>query len=124
MEDLRLAIGGRIRRLRRARSGPNGKPLSITALAEHASLSSDYLNKLELGHYTPSADTLLALARALDVRLDELVPVSREATKRGATLEGLMASVSRYRASEIEYLVSVIEAIMERPRSSRPPKRG
>jgi len=90
------------------------------ALANDASLSPDYVNKLELGRYTPSADTLVAIARALDVRLDEIVPVSTDASERGEALDELCAVVSRYRTAEIRYLVEVIRAVML-SRSSHPP---
>lgn len=63
MHDLRLALGARIRELRR------GLNLSQEALADRAGLHWTYLSDLERGQQTPTLDVVNRLARALGVTL-------------------------------------------------------
>ncbi|MEZ4442379.1 MAG: helix-turn-helix transcriptional regulator [Polyangiaceae bacterium] len=116
MADLKMEIGRRVRQLRRARRGPGQRGLTIRALARRAALSEDYLNKLELGRYMPSAETLLALAAALDVRVADLLPHTERHDERGEALDELCAVASRFSASEIRYLIAVVGTVMDYPR--------
>ena len=66
MKDLRPALGGRIRQLRR------GLKLSQEELADRAGLHWTYLSSdLERGQQTPTVDVVNRLARALGVTLAE-----------------------------------------------------
>ena len=57
----------RLRKLRQARD------LSQAALAERAELSREYVNKIEAGRYDPPLSTLNRLAKALRVKVTDLV---------------------------------------------------
>jgi transcriptional regulator with XRE-family HTH domain len=61
------ALGREIRDRRKARN------LSQETLAELAGLHRNYVGLLERGERNPSATTLFQLARALEIRLSELV---------------------------------------------------
>lgn len=50
-----------------------GASLSQEALAHECGLHRTYISALELGHHSPSLDTLFMLAGALGVRPSELV---------------------------------------------------
>ena len=63
MKDLRPALGGRIRNLRR-RHG-----LSQEDLADRAGLHWTYVSDLERGQQTPTVDVVNRLARALGMTL-------------------------------------------------------
>ncbi len=65
VRDLRPALGGRIRELRR------GLKLSQEALADRAGLHWTYVSDLERGQQTPTVDVVNRLARALGVTLAE-----------------------------------------------------
>jgi transcriptional regulator with XRE-family HTH domain len=60
-------MGRRIKSLRDARG------LSQQALAKKASITREYVNKLEAGHYDPTVGTLQRIARALGVPMTELL---------------------------------------------------
>ncbi len=49
------------------------KKLSQATLAKRADLSREYVNKIEAGRYDPPLSTIEALARALRVKVTELV---------------------------------------------------
>ena len=63
VKDLRPALGGRIRQLRRSLD------LSQEELAHRARLHWTYLSDLERGQQTPTLDVVNRLARALGVTL-------------------------------------------------------
>jgi len=60
-------VGVKLRKLRQARK------LSQAALADRAGFSREYVNKIEAGRYDPPLSTLDALAKALRVKVEELV---------------------------------------------------
>jgi transcriptional regulator with XRE-family HTH domain len=60
-------VGVKLRKLRQARK------LSQAALAERAGFTREYVNKIEAGRYDPPLSTLDALAKALRVKVQDLV---------------------------------------------------
>jgi transcriptional regulator with XRE-family HTH domain len=60
-------LGIKLRKLRK------GRGLSQEALAKKARLTRVYVNKLEAGRHDPSLSTLNALAKALGMRVTELL---------------------------------------------------
>jgi transcriptional regulator with XRE-family HTH domain len=60
-------VGMRLRRLRQA------KKLSQAALAARAGFSREYVNKIEAGRYDPPLSTLNSLAKALRVKVGDLL---------------------------------------------------
>ena len=57
----------KLRKLRQTRK------LSQAALASRAGFSREYVNKIEAGRYDPPLSTLNTLAKALRVKVEELV---------------------------------------------------
>jgi transcriptional regulator with XRE-family HTH domain len=60
-------LGMKLKHLRQARK------LSQAALATRAGFTREYVNKIEAGRYDPPLSTLTALAKALRVKVEELV---------------------------------------------------
>lgn len=60
-------MGTRIRTLREARDMSQGE------LAKHARITREYVNKLEAGRYDPTVGVLQRLAKALKVKVTELL---------------------------------------------------
>lgn len=66
-QDVLAEVGGRLRRLRKARQ------LTLDQLAEETGISASTLSRLESGQRRPNLELLLPLAKAYRVPLDELV---------------------------------------------------
>jgi transcriptional regulator with XRE-family HTH domain len=122
MADLRREIGRNIRLLREARRPPRkGRRarrttrMTIEDLAEATGLSPDYVNKLELGRYQPTAETLVLIADALGVEIGELFPSARAAPGKRQALDELRAFASQFPVETIRYLLRVAQAVMDRP---------
>jgi len=60
-------VGMKIKRLR------TDRPMSQEALAQKAGISREYVARLEGGHHDPSLSTLMKLAKALKVKVGELL---------------------------------------------------
>jgi putative transcriptional regulator len=60
-------VGVKLKQLRRARN------LSQAALAARAGFSREYVNKIEAGRYDPPLSTLNSLAKALRIKVEDLV---------------------------------------------------
>lgn len=81
-------IGDRLRVARSARG------LSLRALAERLGVSASLISQVERGRAKPSVNTLYAMARELDVSLDELLfvdtrpPVERDGSRPAAPSAG------------------------------------
>ena len=63
--DLKEMIGSRIQEIR------NQKGLTQDQLSEEVGISSKYLSSIERGKENPTLNTILKLARSLDVKPDE-----------------------------------------------------
>lgn len=101
-----------IRRLRSARR------LSQKALAEASGLSLPSIKNLELGKAVPRTNTLLTIAGALDVRLQDLFYPVREiknvrfrSNKRMQNRENILADIARW-LDEFNYLERILNEQM------------
>ena len=65
--DVRVVVGGNVRRLRKARG------LTQEDLAEAASLSQQHISEIETGKQNPMLLTLFGLAKALGATLTDLM---------------------------------------------------
>lgn len=105
-EEYLREIGSRVAELRRA------KGLTQKALAERARLSLSYVFRLERGS-NMSMETLLAVARALRVRVETFF--SKQATQRAAALpaeeEPMEISKPRMRESAVERVSDFVEGL-------------
>lgn len=77
-----MAIGANIKRFRKLRG------LTQERLAEKAKISRSYLADVERNRYNPSVDTLQAIAKVLDVRIDDLLQNPEHKTNSGLTEQG------------------------------------
>jgi len=120
-KELKHAIGGRIRLIRESREGTRPgrrrRRMTIEELADRAGLSVDYVNKLELGHYQPTAETLVRIGEALGVDVRELFPAEagQGSPQKAQALDEMRAVASRYSTSEVRYLSEVMRVVMKRP---------
>ncbi len=80
------AIGQHIRNIRQ------GKDLSLNALAERSGLSKGYLSKLENGHAQAPIATLMTLAKALNVSINQVFDGQ---AKNGSTTAVLTSAKDR-----------------------------
>jgi transcriptional regulator with XRE-family HTH domain len=71
-----VVVGPVVRRLREARG------LQQTALAKHAGVSRITLNRIESGVQDPTLSTLERIARALGVRVRDLLPPEGRRSRR------------------------------------------
>lgn len=83
--DLALAVGSRVRELRR------GRGMSLSELARQAGLGKGTLSELESGQRNPTLETLYALSAPLGVGLASLIAEHAE-TKAGISVDGYGAS--------------------------------
>jgi len=67
MKPIQRRLSMKIKELREARGLTQGK------LAEKAGLSLGYIARLEIGRHDPSVSTLVKLAKALKVKVGELL---------------------------------------------------
>jgi transcriptional regulator with XRE-family HTH domain len=72
MTDVLKAIGSRIRVLRKTRKP---KPLSQEKLAELAGVHHTYIGAIERGEKNVTLETLLRVAQALGVSIEDLLPL-------------------------------------------------
>lgn len=96
--------------------------MTIEQLAEAAELSPDFLNKVELGQYVPSAETIAKIADALDVDPGELFPSAARRTAKREAIDELTAFASSFQPDEVRYLLGVARAAMAFPAAKAPRK--
>ena len=102
-------IGLRVRALRRA------KGLSQARLAEEAHKSLDAVSSLERGKYRPTLETLLGVARALDVPVSALLDGDRaDNPKRARLLAALVAAGRGLSDIDLETAVEQVNALGRR----------
>lgn len=106
-----VRIGLRVSALRRA------KGLTQAKLAEEADKSLDAISSLERGKYRPTLETLVAVARALDVPVSALLDGDRaDNPKRARLLARLVAAGRSLSDADLETAVELVEALGRRRR--------
>lgn len=106
-----IRIGLRVRALRRA------KGLTQAELAERADRSNEAISGLERGKYNPSLETVLAIARALESPLAELVgEENADSPKRARLLGELSAAARALPDGDLETAVELVSALGRRRR--------
>ncbi|KAF0810995.1 XRE family transcriptional regulator [Alcanivorax sp. S71-1-4] len=114
MKDPKQLIGARISTLRRARH------LTQNDLAEQVGVDGRHISRLETGKYFPSLDTLVAMARVLDVELQEffLFPTVESETEMR---EALIAIASQAPEPVLKELLSFARNRLAQRQIPRPP---
>jgi transcriptional regulator with XRE-family HTH domain len=104
-----IRIGLRVRALRRS------KGLTQAELAERAERSNEAVSGLERGKYQPTLDTLLAVAKALDVPVSELLDGDRtDRPKRARLLATLAAAGRNLSDADLETAIELVTALARR----------
>jgi transcriptional regulator with XRE-family HTH domain len=104
-----IRIGLRVRALRRA------KGLTQARLAEEADKSLDAISSLERGKYRSTVETLLGVARALDVPVSALLDGDRaDNPKRARLLAALAAAGRSLSDADLETAVEQVNALGRR----------
>ena len=106
MGDLSKKLGDRVRQLRALRG------LTQAALAERASISLEWVRRIERGTTSPSSETIEALARALDVEITAPLGLPTDA----AVDARLVVAIRGFDPAEQEWLLGLIDQIAERPK--------
>jgi transcriptional regulator with XRE-family HTH domain len=91
--------------------------LTQAEVAERAERSIDAISSFERGKYIPSLTTALAVARALEIPLSELVgEASADSPKRARLLGELSAAGRRLNDADLETAVELVSALGRRRR--------
>lgn len=106
MIKLAEQFGKEVRARRKARGITQG------ALAEAASLSEDWVRRIERGAGAPSFDALDALASALGTSVSDLFVPSTPRDGQMARLETLVGELSD---TELEWVLSMLRTVLARP---------
>ena len=102
-------IGLRVRAIRKSRG------LTQARLAEEADKSLDAISSLERGKYRPTLETLLAVARALEVPIAALLEGDRaDNPKRARLLAALVAAGRSLSDADLETAVEQVHALGRR----------
>ena len=105
MDKVLAALGKRIAQRRRELE------LSQEQLAESAGLSRDHIAKIELALRAPSLGTIIILARALDVRLcDLLADEKAQLEERAQELDCLLCTLTD---SEVQFTMKLLHDTIE-----------
>ena len=71
-EEIRIALGNQIRKIRKARR------ITQQRFADEAGLSESFYREIELGIANPTLDKLIEISQALHVELSDLFPPTEE----------------------------------------------
>jgi transcriptional regulator with XRE-family HTH domain len=96
-----------VRKLRKAAK------LTLETAAERAQLSGNYWGEVERSTKVPSLDTMVAMAKALDVPIDVLLHLDREEDEKNLrkTMEALLDGCT---SEQLELAHRVVKAVLER----------
>lgn len=97
-------IGARIQKLR------NDKKLTQGELAEMIDTNQKHLSRIESGYHRSTLDTIVAIARALDVSVDYLVADFDDSTN-SSTLQVIMDEIKGMTPKQLEMLQENIKTI-------------
>lgn len=97
------AIGRRIRRVRTA------KNMTQEKLAEYANISTVYISHIETGSAKPSLTVVVAIADALDVRVDSLL---YDVPRGGASIavDEIAAVLDSCDAAQVQFIADLVKA--------------
>jgi len=111
LSEIATTLGQQIRAIRTT------KGVSMEALAEHACLSPTYVSEIERGRKEPSVQTLLKVARALNVQLSDLTAPLEAVHQAKVTKYELLGRLERSMKLFFteEEAQRVIEQTRERP---------
>lgn len=98
-------IGQRIRFLRKAHG------LSQEELAERVDISTTHMSHIETGNTKLSLPVLVAIAGALDVRVDDLLNDSSKTT--GTALDEIASVLDRCTAQEAKVIANTVKAVKQ-----------
>ncbi|MDO5398607.1 MAG: helix-turn-helix transcriptional regulator [bacterium] len=101
-----IQIGKRIQYYR------NKSNLTQEQLAEQAGTSQKHLSRIELGYHLPNFETIIAIAKALDVPIDAFVQDLDE-NKVNTFLELIKPDISQMSNKQLEMLKKQIELIKQ-----------
>lgn len=99
------AIGQRIRKIRKARE------VTQEALAEQVGISVTHMSHIETGNTKLSLPVLVALASALEVRVDDLL-YDGERGSRSTAMESIAQMLDRCPTNQIRVIEDVIKALI------------
>jgi len=107
-EEIRKAVGARIKQLRKQKSWTQKE------LAKHIDGSYQQLNKYESGIHAPPLDKLVQLSSALDTTIDYLVTgeTTEETPLHNKRLIQKMKLLESFDAAEQETVIKVIDAMV------------
>ncbi len=105
MQDLLRRLGGRIKEIRKVRG------LTQEGLAEKATISPRYLSRLEVGHQSPSIETVAKLAEALEVELWELFDFGHHGTVKEVR-ESFRTLIQETDERKLRLAVKVLKALL------------
>ena len=106
MKEIKELFGKRIKELRR------NLGLSQEELAEKAEISSRYLSRVEMGQQFPSIDTLVKLAKALNVELKDFFEFAHETPNPRELKEILDGLLKEADEDKLRLLVKVVRAVV------------
>ena len=105
MKDLLTKLGGRIKEKRKTRG------LTQELLAEKTRITPRYLSRLELGHQSPSIETLAKLTAVLEIELAEVFEVGHLGTVK--ELRGkLQKMLNELDEQELRFAFKLFKAVL------------
>ena len=98
---------------RRLRSVREAAGLTQERVAERAHTDAKYMSALENGRSSPTLDTIMALAKALNVRADDLMLLEGEDADDRALRKRIEASLDSCNEEELRRIYRLIRDVVE-----------